>query len=374
MVDYIIVSISARALAESAKQSGFNTVSIDYFADEDTNQYSDKVYKLNSNVDGYNEDELLQLIQKCLKSHPNAKLVLGTGFESKPKLIQTLQTLVTTFSNSFDTINTLKNPLTFFPLLEKHGIAYPLTQTQKPNQPEGYLLKKIGGEGGAHISWIKKGDTGLDEDYYYQKFIDGESYSALFIADGYESRLLGINQHLKSNDDFHQTFLYRGAITLQEYDASHQIQIEMIIEAITKETNLKGLCGIDYILTKHDEIIVLEINPRPPATFELHQADYPLFKAHIESFNGKLFALSKNPKAICKGHAIFYATRDIYIDEHVEWPEWIKDKPQLHTQIHETNPVCTVYAEENSLDKVRCLLFNRLTLLEARINKAHKLN
>ena len=42
-------------------------------------------------------------------------------------------------------------PATFFALLDQLGVAHPETQLDPPRDPDGWLSKRIGGSGGAHV-------------------------------------------------------------------------------------------------------------------------------------------------------------------------------------------------------------------------------
>jgi predicted ATP-grasp superfamily ATP-dependent carboligase len=48
----------------------------------------------------------------------------------------------------------------------------------------------------------------------------------------------------------------------------------------------------------------------------------------------------------------------------VNWPDWVKDKPSCKQTILVKNPVCSIYAEGNSIKQVENLLHNRLDEIE----------
>ena len=279
-------------------------------------------------------------------------------------LREQIQSLATTISNSKATISTLKEPSTFFSLLKKNGITYPQTQFEITDDSKKFLRKKVGGKGGEHISWAKEAKH--DSAYFFQEFVSGDVFSVLFLANGTESKIIGFNQQLKSEDFDEFPFLYKGAIRLNKYLINHSKDIENIINSVTSESGLRGLCGLDYIVRDNGEIVLLEVNPRPPATFELHEEEQSLFDAHLACFDGKLIDIKTDDvkNMSYNGYAVLYAKEKLIIKDKLAWPDWVKDKPPTETKIQATFPVCTVHATDSSVDKVKGLLFNRLAQIE----------
>lgn len=371
MNEIIIISISARALAESASRAGYNVNVIDCFADNDTKSVSNFVHQVTYEESGFIESKLISRTQEILRRLPDARIILGTGFESNPELIDKLNLLAATFSNTKETVSSVKDPLSLSKLLAKHKIGHPVTQFDKPDRLNGFLIKKIAGQGGMHVNYLKKTNLNIADDYYYQEFVAGEVLSALFLANGSEAEVLGFNQQLKSGDFEELPFLYKGAIRLNKSNINNREVIENIINIITVENDLKGLCGLDYIVKENAEIVVLEVNPRPPATFELHETQQCLFELHLAAFDGKLIQQKQKETEnfSYNGYAVLYAKERLIINDSFEWPEWCKDRSRAGSKIQIKFPVCTVHASENSIDKTKALLFNRLSQIETMLKK-----
>ena len=113
------------------------------------------------------------------------------------------------------------------------------------------------------------------------------------------------------------------------------------------------------------------MNPRPPSTFELHESKHSLFAAHIDCFEGNLSnnILPNHNKLY--GHIIYYAKDDL--TKFPSWPHWVKDIPEAGTKVSAGNPVCSIYAEANSPNKVKNLLCRRLRKIELSIKSINKL-
>lgn len=367
MVDYLIVARSGRALAASAKRAGYKVIVADYFADEDTKSFSESNYQLQYHCDGFLLESLLSHIEEVISDYPHAKLIPGSGFEGNPELLESLGDTLPVLANSKETVLCLKEPVSFCEILDKEGIKHPQTSYSRPSDSKKYLLKKVAGIGGGHVHWFESDVADDEPDYYYQEYIKGTVSSVVFLADGEHAYMVGFNQQLQTDKFVEMPFLYLGAMTNNDVSLEHKFIIQQIINSITAESGLKGLCGLDYIVDESGEIIVLEVNPRPPATFELHETTQSLFDAHVSCFDGLLADNNylNDKKDKYKGYAIFYANKNIKISDKINWPLWVKDRPSSESVIALKFPVCTVHAEENSMDKLKSVLSNRLEEIES---------
>ena len=149
-----------------------------------------------------------------------------------------------------------------------------------------------------------------------------------------------------------------------EFADIHIMKMDSIITKITKRTELFGLCGSDFIIDENQSIFVIDINPRPPATFELHESQESLFAAHIKSFNGGPINYISYNHNFSKGYVIYYAKENLLIPENLKWPSWVKDRPYDKQMILIKNPVCTIHAEGGSEQEVENKLINRLKEIE----------
>jgi uncharacterized protein len=369
MIDYLIIARSGRALAASAKRAGYKVSVADYFADEDTRSCSESVHQLQYHCDGFTKETLLRHIEEIVSSNPNVKLVTGSGFESTPNLLNTLHEVIPVLSSSRESIVALKDPVSFFKMLDKNSIGHPEVLFSKPITSKKYLIKRIGGIGGGHVNWSNQVELYDDSSSYYQEFVPGKVLSVVFLADGLQAGIVGFNQQLLSEQFEEMPFLYQGAITINEHSERHKENIQKIINKVTNETKLRGLCGLDYIVDEFDNIFVLEVNPRPPATFELHEGKQSLFDAHLSCFDGSPIDYKrwvyKNEKN--SGYAIIYTNKELKISDNIDWPLWVKDRPSPGSVIPVKFPICTVHAEECSIDKLKDVLSNRLKQIKLNI-------
>jgi len=374
MTDFLIIACSARTLAASAKRAGYNVHVIDCFADEDTRSLTKSAHQLQFDCGGFAEEQLLVHAREVISRHANVTVVVGSGFEANPELLDKLSEIAPVLSNSKNTVVSLKEPVSFCEILNRNAIKHPDISLLRPIDAKKWLIKKVAGIGGGHVNWLEQACSGSQSDCYYQQYISGVVSSVVFLANGSHANIVGFNQQLQSDQFADMPFLYQGAVSVNVITDQHKHVIEEIINKITEKTGLTGLCGLDYIVDDSGDIYVLEVNPRPPSTFELHEDKQSLFDAHLACFDGRLIdyrnqhdcqGKGNNHDEQSRGYVIFYAKEDIQISDSIDWPDWVKDRPLSGAVIPKKFPVCTVHAQENSIDKLKVLLFNRLDKIES---------
>ena len=363
MTDFLIVARSGRALATSAFQAGYRVHVMDCFADEDTKAVSNSTYQLQYHCEGFDQTELMEQVKRLLSSCPKAMLVVGTGFEKTPEVLESLAEIIPVLSNDKSTIYSLKDPFTLYDILKRASIKAPEISLTPPTNSDGWLTKEIAGIGGGHVKWLSQINSSSGSGYY-QKYIQGHVLSAVFLARETQAILVGINEQLQSEQFNEMPFLFKGVVKLNLIDEQHSQDVTEIVNKITKQTGLKGLCGIDYIVDDSGEIVVLEVNPRPPSSFELHEQQCALFDAHIACFEGKEVDRQFQQGGQSRGYAIYYAKQGININSNIVWPNWVKDKPSIGSAITEKFPVCTVHAEDDSSRDVKAILQRQLNHIE----------
>ena len=363
MKDILIVARSGRALATSAYEAGYTVHVLDFFADEDTKSFAKTTHQLQPHPEGFDKIELMQQVKKLVSCYPKAVLVVGTGFEKTPELLENLVEIIPVFSNDKKTVHNLKDPVYLYNMLRFASIKTPEISFECPINSDGWLLKEIAGTGGGHVKWLSQINPSSCSGYY-QEHISGSILSAVFLANCTHAILVGISEQLQSKQFNSMPFLLGGVVRQSsDYQQQRQSIIE-IINKITKQTGLKGLCGIDYIVTNSGLIFVLEVNPRPPSSFELYEKQSILFDAHLACFENKKFDFKLEQTNQVKGYAVYYAKQNIKINSNIAWPSWVKDRPCIGSAIAKKDPVCTVHVKDESIIDVKALLQKRLVDIE----------
>ena len=351
---YLIIAQSGRALAASAAAAGITTHVIDRFADLDTRTFTLSTRIIAGLESGLDTHQLMDIIADFSKT-PLAGIVVGSGLESYPEVLDVLSSRWRLYGNNTEVVRRCKDPEQSTSLLVNLGIPHPETSIQSKASSNDRLLKQTGGAGGGHIRKYTNTD-GIPTHYYIQEKLEGRSLSIIFLANGRNARVVGINETWSYAPHIYD-YRYAGAVTLSNVGTELYASFEKAIQLLTHELHLVGLCGLDVIVDDTGQLYVLEINPRPTATFELHENNNSLFYAHIMACQGKLIVLPDQNQD-CRGHEVIYAGSDLHVPQ-LKWPEWVVDCPRPGVRIATGEPICTIQAAAISPGDVRDRLAQR---------------
>lgn len=363
MKPLLIVSASGRALAESARRGGWAPVVMDAFADRDTRKAAARCLPVPARAGGIDQAKVIA----ALEAFPRGgDIVYGGGLESEPHVIDALHAHGRVHGNDGATVRAVCDPDYFFPVLRAHGIPHPVTR-RCPPRSTGWLRKRAGDCGGAHVRpWDRNADDD-DPAVYFQRFVEGPAMSALFLADGISARVIGFNNQWTACDDHRAPFRYAGAVSKAPLSLMYAAMLEEWAGILTREFGLRGLNGIDFIASE-DGPLVIELNPRPCSTLELYDRDLTkgLLALHIQT------CLDGLPREIpwqtrrVRAHAVVYARRPLRVPASLRWPDWSSDLPRGKQLIAVGEPICSVHGDgENA--RVACrLVRQRQARIESR--------
>lgn len=345
---FLIAAASGRALATSAAHGGYTSIVLDYFADVDTRAVAQAVRSVvEAHSLRFDEEALLREAQVLAPAAGYAGLICGSGFEDRPALLARLSSGRKLYGNSAMTVSAIKDPRCFFRLLDELDIAHPEIRLERPEQPEGWLVKRIGGAGGMHIMPASR-CAGVAGEVYFQKLEDGRSLSVLFLANRERAHVVGVNELWHAGRSPDLPFIYGGAVGGIRLPFPVRRELALLLDDLVSTCGLAGLNGMDFLL-QDDRICVLEINPRPTSTIELYDADYAegLLAWHLRACDGDLPERQASAVKV-RGHALVFASRPLTFDASFPFLEWCADLPEPGTCIGVGEPVCTVRAVGNS--------------------------
>jgi predicted ATP-grasp superfamily ATP-dependent carboligase len=360
---FLVAAITGRALAASAARGGHRVVVTDCFADRDTRAVA---RACRSVVDRhslrFDRRALLAAAAQLAPPGRSAGLVYGSGFEGRVPLLARLAAGRRVFGNAPAVVAAVRDVRRFFALLDRLGIHYPETRDAAPRAPAGWLIKQPGGAGGAHVR--RAGPGRAPAGAYYQRLESGTSVSALFLADGRRSSLVGFNEQWAVPARPGRPFLYGGAVggvVLPETVAS---DVRNRLDALVAATGLVGLNGLDFLL-QGERWLALELNPRPTATMELYDQDYPrgLFDWHLRACAGGLPDRVPPPRAF-RAHAVAYVPGAARMPAGFAFPRWCRDLPYPGARLAPGDPLCTVHAAARDVERATVLVRRRLALLQ----------
>ncbi|MGH8581233.1 MAG: ATP-grasp domain-containing protein [Gammaproteobacteria bacterium] len=339
-------------------RAGWRAHVLDLCADADTAHTARSLEQVGDLASGFDASCVSQCLAELYDHSVIDGLVPGTGFEARPDLLKRIAAGRTLYGNPPALVRQMKSPRHFFALLERLGIPYPETVLSPPGQAGGWLVKRTGGAGGAHVRHYYAADRHAPDDYF-QRHVEGQGCSVVFLADGREARTLGFNETWVATPGFR----YGGAVALPAIDPELKAALSEAVTRLVSATGLRGLNGLDFIVAG-DGWYALELNPRPPASFELHEHGEGLFAAHVAACRGRLPSRDTVARTL-RGHALVYAEHDLRIQPRTAWPEWVSDRPCAGTAIAKGLPVCSVHAEAEDPATTRGLLSSRSSELRA---------
>lgn len=362
----LIAAFSGRALAQSARRAGYEPLVVDAFGDLDTREAAVGVRVVEGAMQsGFRTKPVVAALDALAAAADIAPvgLILGSGFEDKPRLIAGLAKRFRLLGNTPGAIAACKDPATFFAALDKLNVRHPETSLTPPeNVADGWLTKRTGGSGGRHIRVCRAGATARRR-RYFQKRLTGErlSVGGVFAAEGSE---FAITRQWSSPSP--QTpFRFGGAVSAPVIEPSLESRLTEIAARVGKAFNLVGLASFDFIVAG-GEPYLLEVNPRPGASLDvLDDEQGHLFSAHIAAALGTpIPARATSSRAKARAMAILHADRSALRFGDTPWPDWAADRGIQGAYVPHGAPLATVFADAATADEAQRIASVRLAELE----------
>jgi predicted ATP-grasp superfamily ATP-dependent carboligase len=340
----LVAALSGRALAASARRAGFAPFVVDAFGDQDTRANA-AAYRCLPKVTrtGFRVRPLVAALDALAEQakEPPIGLVLGSGFEDTPKLVAALARRYRLLGNDAETIARTKDPSAFFMLLDRLAIRHPETRESPPADRKGWLSKRIGGSGGAHVVACTAARTVRGR--YFQRRLEGEPVSLLAVAHSGGLSLVGFSRQWTVGSG-PRPYRYGGASGPALLDPAVEAPMIAAAEAVSCALDLVGLVSFDFVLAG-DVPYLLEVNPRSGATLDVFDdRSGVLFSAHVAACRGEPLSFGFPPQQGARATGILYADRGSLISTMTEWPSWTADRPMPGTPIPRHRPVATVFA------------------------------
>lgn len=357
----LIVALSGRALAAAAKRAGYRVVAADLFGDMDLKSAAEACATVGGDPAGGFDPEALLSAADLLApqaSPPRFGFTYGAGLEAQSDLLERLCRGRRLYGNRPQAVARLKDPAEFFGALDRLGVPHPQVRVAPPEAGADWLIKSIGGAGGAHVQPFtgSRASSG-----YYQRVAPGRPVGVSFLADGRRALPIGFNEQWHAAGDGAPPFRFGGALQPASIGDRLRRDIQALLDAITDEFALVGLNNLD-VMDDGEAYAVLEVNPRPGANLDVFdRADgIGLFAHHIAACDGRL-PDSWVPGPVATAMAIVYADCPSRVPADMDWPEWVADRPAAGARIDEGAPVCTVLAAGDTAAGVRDLTMLRVS-------------
>ncbi len=283
----MILGASARSAASCAQslQPPVEILACDLFADADL-QAMAKTTQIAP------ADFPEQLVNWALEQ-PVSPWVFTGGLENAPEIVEAIGRRHPLLGCSSATLRRARDPFDWTGLLDQSGFA--TARLMRPSEfafraGDRWFCKSLRSCGGADVRLITTPDLphGIDDStHFLQAAVDGPMAAGLFVANGSDSRLLGVM--LGRQVDPPTDFRFAGAVGPVWLDETphgpfgSRSSWEQLGKLLTSHLGMVGWFGVDAIIHRRDHesvVVPIEINPRFTASMELLPNPDQLFAVH----------------------------------------------------------------------------------------------
>jgi predicted ATP-grasp superfamily ATP-dependent carboligase len=361
----IIFGASVRAAAFSALRAGLRLWCADLFADADLRACCPAIRVSSSTYPkGF--------VALSDKAPPGPWMYTGR-LENHLSLVERISTRRPLWGNAKLSLSVVRSPISLAKVFCSHGIRFPAiheSSTDLPRQKR-WLVKPRRGAGGRGIYFQNSigAKTRSNKQIYFQEFIEGLPCSAVYVGLREGARLLGTTRQLVGETWLNAArFHYCGSIGPLALEPAIQNEVERIGNVLARECLLRGLFGVDFILSEGTPWPV-EVNPRYPASTEI--LEYSLgIKAmafHRLAFDADMRrslpvanAPGSEARAPFVGKAILFAKRSLEFPKDGPWTGSVRrssieqmpdfaDIPEPGRVIRSGAPILTCFGQASTL-------------------------
>ena len=340
-------------------RGGYQPVAIDLFGDVDLAECCPL------RIWDYQTESLLPLVRQL----PSAAWLYTGVLENRPDLVQRLAQERRLYGNDGPTLAAVRDPWKLAAALKCNGFRVAELSFPEQQGVTGKWIRKplfsSGGSGVRRSVMPRSSSTPVHQTSYLQRYVEGKSYGAVYLAGSNDAVLLGTTQQLIGTAWTGGTgFRYCGSIGPLRLTESEQCEIARLGSTVSAEFDLQGIFGVDFIVNQ-DGVWTLEVNPRYTASVEVLEraAGFSGIQLHVDACEGR-----PRPEPVVAvgsgffGKAIVFSRRRVIVDEkfrtlvstrnaHKSWPE-IADIPPLGSILEKGRPVTTVFAQAATMDLV----------------------
>jgi uncharacterized protein len=370
----LLVSVSARMLAELATRDGRDVCAVDRFGDLDLQRLCPSV-SLMRDLGGRGGME--QMVERAEPIRADS-VVYGAGLENRPDLVARLAAGRTLLGCTPETLRRVRDPALLGAALREAGFAFPETiaaadAPECADRGRRWLRKPIRGGGGRGVrEWRGGRPRG---DVIVQERIAGVACSAAAVADGQSAVLLGVSEQLIGRRALGaRSWKWCGNVVPPRLPAAEQDALadacRRLCAHLAAAFGLRGVFGVDLVWDGARPWVV-EVNPRPVASLETIDAAHGVhsFTAHLDACAGRLPSAGTGPSGAA-GKAVLFATDDLRVPDTSEWTtRGIRDVPHPGEAIARGRPICTLVATGPSPESVLADLEARAAALRAELQE-----
>jgi len=374
----LLVSVSARMLAERATREGHDVCAVDRFGDLDLQRLCPSVSIMRDLGGRGGMAALVDAAGRIRAEH----VVYGAGLENRPELVARLAAGRTLLGCGPGTLRRVRDPAVLGASLRTAGLAFPTTYPAReaPERADPiarWLRKPIRGGGGRGVRAWRGGRPA--DNVIVQEHISGLPCSAAAVADGRSAALLGVSEQLIGRRALGaRGWTWCGNVVPPRLPAREQRALADAAQGICAHLaaafGLRGAFGVDMVWDGAQPWVV-EVNPRPTASLETIDAVHGVrpFSAHVDACAGRLPAAGAGRAPAdppgAAGKAVVFATQDLRAPDTSGWAaRGIRDVPHPGEPIAAGGPICTLVATGRSPEAVLADLEARAAALRLELH------
>ncbi len=401
----VLLGGSVRSLAESAHRAGFAVHAADLFCDLDTIACARQAVSVAVAATDAPDERYPWSLRTAAAVFPREAAWCYSGaLENHPAVIAAIASDRPLAGTAANVVRRLRNPRRLAAAARAAGLSVPLTLARPTGLPQdgSFLMKPRHGAAGRGIRrWTPEAygewaATAEREPLVWQRFVPGLPISAAYVMTANGARLLGASWQFiggawcRAGD-----FSWCGGVAARRGTAADPCRpflapLARLGDQLAARFRPRGAIGVDCIATDDGRLCVLEVNPRPTASMELHErlgagSIAGLHVAacglacgsrgaatHQDTANGSpdraaawskaiLFAAAPTPVTEDLLAAIL-DRRDAWTDTDGGWPA-ISDLPRPGQTIPSRAPLLTVFAPGDTADAAVAMLRSRVAMV-----------
>lgn len=383
----LILGASARAWAASVSRTGLVVHAADLFADRDLLAITAAV--------AVPSERYPSSLAEVADTFPSGPWCYTGALENHPGLVDAITAARPLAGNAGDAIRRVRSTRHLAEELARAGIGFPRTLDDATAIPrDGSWLRKPRASGGGHgiAPWTGAGVGGatLDSrrDHVWQERCPGLPVSGAFVVTSRGARLVGASRQLIGVTAWHALpYAYCGSVDVDPQTIPDDLgdQWNRIGTLLAGTLGLRGVVGVDAIVTPSGRLVVVEVNPRPTASMELvdRRTGSALAADHLAACGIVTGRGSPAPSGGRWAKGILRAASLTEIDDRLcdrldrfnsawshgdGWPA-IADLPRAGTVVPSNAPCISLFAVADTGRKARHLLDQRMEVVQEAIGR-----
>lgn len=312
-----VVGLSARWLAEAARDSGWSTVhALDAFGDRDTQDVAARWWDIGAADEVSVDPQRLEAALASLAGDPSVQgwidgpgceaWLCGPGTETTPASLPR-------WGAPRDAIRRLRNAELWLQALDRLDLPHPESRLDPPSDRVGWLRKDLMSSGGQGVLQAAGASRSRGPGVHWQRQAQGQPWSLCFVAGVDGIRVLGA-QRLLHAPVADRPWAFIGLQGPEPMPPAVFAAWSRAASELSRWAGLRGLASLDGLIdAQTGRWQLLELNPRPSASLQLYRP-WPVLRWHVEACLGGGLPELPNERPAPRLWRIVHAPRAMWVD------------------------------------------------------------